>query len=75
MIGIIDISVFLAMTLIHVTDHAKSAAVSQEQGEHLSAVSYVILGVVLMALICGLSWCFYRAIIAANRGAPEQVQQ
>ena len=36
----------------------------------LSATAYVILAVVLLGIIAGLGWCFYRAVTAAG-GAEE----
>jgi len=38
----------------------------------LSATAYVILAVVLLGIIAGLGWCFYRAVTAA--GAAEEPQ-
>ena len=39
---------------------------------HLSATAYVILAVVLLGIIAGLGWCFYRAVTAA--GGSEEPQ-
>ena len=38
----------------------------------LSAPAYVILGIVLLIIIGGLSWCFYRAVKAGGEEAPVQ---
>ena len=38
----------------------------------LSATAYVILAVVLLGIIAGLGWCFYRAITAAGRPIEPQ---
>jgi multisubunit Na+/H+ antiporter MnhB subunit len=35
--------------------------------ENLSPVSYVILSVVLLLVIFGLGWCFYRAVTSTSR--------
>jgi len=40
---------------------------------HLSATAYIILSVVLMGIICGLAWCFYRAITATDKSAEPQL--
>ena len=38
----------------------------------LSTVSYIILGAVFLLIICGLGWCFYRALTAANQDTGIQ---
>ena len=38
----------------------------------LSGVAYVLLAGVLTLVVGGLSWCFYKALAAANRDAAEQ---
>ena len=43
-----------------------------EYDGELSATAYIILATVLMVIIGGLGWCFYRAIMAA--GKEEGVQ-
>ncbi len=40
---------------------------------HLSATAYIILSVVLMGIICGLGWCFYRAVTATDKSAQPQL--
>jgi len=35
----------------------------------LSAAAYILLTLVLLGIIAGLSWCFYRAITATDRSA------
>ena len=37
----------------------------------LSATAYVILAVVLLGIIAGLGWCFYRAVTAAGAEEPQ----
>ena len=39
----------------------------------LSGTAYMILFVVLLIIIGGLSWCFYRAIKAAGDSASPQL--
>ena len=41
-----------------------------EYDGHLSATAYIILTVVLLGIIVGLGWCFYKALIATE-GAVE----
>ena len=43
-----------------------------EYDGELSAMAYIILAAVLMIIIGGLGWCFYRAVMAA--GKEEDVQ-
>ena len=43
-----------------------------EYDGELSAMAYVILAAVLMGIIGGLGWCFYRAVTAA--GKEEGIQ-
>jgi NSS family neurotransmitter:Na+ symporter len=72
MLGTLDISGFIALCLIYKTGGTEVAAGPHTSQEHLSAVSYVILSVVFLLIICGLGWCFYRALSAANKGAGVQ---
>jgi len=39
----------------------------------LSGTAYLMLFVTLLVIVGGLSWCFYRAIRAAGRGASPQL--
>jgi hypothetical protein len=70
-ISILDISAIIAMQLNALTMNVK---VSEKVAptEHLSAVSYMILSLVLLLIIGGLGWCFYRAITATSGEAPIQ---
>lgn len=43
-----------------------------EYDGQLSATAYVILAVVLLGIIAGLGWCFYRAVTAADKSAEPQ---
>ena len=38
----------------------------------LSATAYIILAVVLLGIIVGLGWCFYRAITTTNKSDELQ---
>ncbi len=40
--------------------------------DSLGAVPYIILSFVLLLIILGLSWCFYRAMTAGATEAPLQ---
>jgi len=73
LIGVMDISAFIAVHLINITKYGwtpKPAAA--ETIERLSGVSYIILSVVFLIIIGGLGWCFYRALMAANKDAEIQ---
>ncbi|MCK4960525.1 MAG: hypothetical protein KAT00_14030, partial [Planctomycetes bacterium] len=70
-ISTLDISAFFALILIGMTG-AEDAAKPVSAAENLSETSYVILAVVLLLIIGGMSWCFYRALTAAGRDAPPQ---
>ena len=39
----------------------------------LSPAAYIILAAMFLIIVGGLSWCFYRALNATNKGAPEQL--
>ena len=71
-IATLDVSAFLAITLIRLT--SKAGVLEQEKivADTLGAVPYIILSVVLLLIIVGLSWCFYRAMTANATEAPIQ---
>jgi len=76
MVGIMDISGFVALSLIY---YARSEAVAEvaepvvhPSQDQLSTVSYIILSIVFLLIICGLGWCFYRALSAASGDAGIQ---
>jgi hypothetical protein len=71
MIGVIDLGGFIALSLVYSTSEESVHAAHPPQ-EQLSTVSYVILGAVSLLIICGLGWCFYRALSAANEDAEIQ---
>jgi NSS family neurotransmitter:Na+ symporter len=64
--GIMDISAFVALYLIYLTQHQELKETVLQPQRDLSAVSYVILSVVFLLIIGGLGWCFYRALSAAG---------
>jgi hypothetical protein len=39
----------------------------------LSGPAYLILTGMLLIIVGGLSWCFYRALTAANKESSEQL--
>jgi hypothetical protein len=39
----------------------------------LSGTAYVILFAVLLVIICGLGWCFYRALNVAGEDGDAQL--
>ena len=39
----------------------------------LSGEAYLILAGMFLLIVGGLSWCFYRAIKAAGKNAPQQL--
>ena len=43
-----------------------------EYDGELSAMAYIILATVLMVIIGGLGWCFYRAVTAADKEADKE---
>jgi len=43
-----------------------------EYDGQLSTTAYIILAVVLLGIIAGLGWCFYRAMTAAGISAEPQ---
>jgi len=70
-IATLDVSAYMAATLWYL---ARSVQIDDKEpppvAHELTAVSYVILAAVLLIIIGGLGWCFYRALLAAG----EQVQ-
>ncbi|RKY10235.1 MAG: sodium-dependent transporter [Planctomycetota bacterium] len=71
-IATLDISAFLAITLIRLTSKAGVSEQKKIVADTLGAVPYIILSVVLLLIIVGLSWCFYRAMTANATQAPIQ---
>ena len=71
----LNVSGVIAALLIYSTRDKSEPAETHLQIQHLSGVSYVILGVVFLMIIGGLAWCFYRAVMAAGRDEPMQVEE
>ncbi len=74
LLATLDIGAYIAVVLTGITKHVETEEVFVEH-EHLTGVSYVILTVVFLIIIGGLGWCFYRALLAASRGAGEQLPE
>ncbi len=83
LIGTIDISAVIALYLINLTkykfpaDKADKVVAAVVDEQKLGGVSYIILGFAFLVIICGLGWCFYRAMAAAAKEEgiqhPEEV--
>ena len=71
-VGTMDLSAFFAMVLIGITETVKMGGKAETVRDSLSGVSYVILAVVLLIIIGGLGWCFYKALIAVGVSAESQ---
>jgi hypothetical protein len=72
MLAIMDVGGFIALSLIYSTGTGQSQAVVHTPQHELSTVSYFILGAVFLLIICGLGWCFYRALMAAGKDTEIQ---
>ncbi len=71
-----DVSAFIAIILFHLTRGAEIDEVEPALHTELSGVSYIILAVVLLIIIGGLGWCFYRAVTTASSAelqSPDEV--
>ncbi len=62
----LDVSAIIAVLLNAITRNIEVSEKVTPAPEHLSAVSYLILSLVLLLIIGGLGWCFYRAMTAAG---------
>jgi drug/metabolite transporter (DMT)-like permease len=71
-IASLDISAYIALKLINLTQSIKDQEKETVIHEGLSEVSYIILAVVFLVIIGGLCWCFYKALSAAGPAAEEQ---
>ncbi len=65
-ISILDVSAIIAILLNAITRNIEVSEKVTPAPEHLSGVSYIILSVVLLLIVGGLGWCFYRAMTAAG---------
>jgi NSS family neurotransmitter:Na+ symporter len=77
-IGIMDISCFVALLLIFAGRSDETVRLSEQvhqAHEQLSTASYLILCFVFLLIICGLGWCFYRALSATSTtNGPQEPQ-
>jgi len=71
-IATLDISGGITMVLVSLTKEPVAVAIEQQPAEKLGLISYVILGVVGLLIAGGLTWCFWRAITAANSDVKIQ---
>lgn len=71
-ISAMDVSAAIAIILIGLAQNAKIDETAVPFRDKLSGVSYLILAVVVLIIIGGLGWCFYRALMAANKDTDIQ---
>ncbi len=69
-LGTLDVSAALSLGLAKLSRHAEVEPAVR--ANELTAVSYVILGLVSVMIVGGLAWCFYKAVAAASRAADVQ---
>ncbi len=72
-LGTMGVSGFIALYLIYSTQREKVVEVVKVTHDQLSAISYVILSIVFLLIICGFGWCFYRALTAASKDVEIQL--
>ena len=80
--GTMDVSAFIAVKLTRLSEAVEAESSAEPViREGLSGVSYGILGLVVLIIVFGLGWCFYRALTATEKALPatpdkdEQRQQ
>jgi amino acid transporter len=73
-ISIVDLSACLVIILISLSNRVAVDKAPVRHGDHLSGVSYIILGVVFALTVIGLGGCFWKAIQSASKSEPEQEQ-
>jgi len=71
-IAAMDSSAAIAIILIGLTGGAKIEKGAAPIRDELSGVSYGILAVVLLIIVGGLGWCFYRALAAGGKDTGIQ---
>lgn len=71
-IAAMDISAYIALKLITLTQSMTERRKQTVIHDGLSAVSYIILAVVFLLIIGGLCWCFYKALGASGPAEEEQ---
>ncbi|MBA7616570.1 hypothetical protein ES703_23866 [subsurface metagenome] len=67
-----DVGAFVAVILIGLTRTVRIGRTEAPVRHELGGVSYIILAVVLLIMVGGLGWCFYRALLAANKDTGIQ---
>jgi NSS family neurotransmitter:Na+ symporter len=72
LLGTADIGGFVALYLIFLTGQKEAAEPVAYPQRQLSGVSYLILSVMLLLIIGGLGWCFYRALSESNKDTGIQ---
>ena len=73
-LSIIDLSACLVIILISLSGRVDADKVPVEHGDHLSGVSYIILGVAFVLIVFGLGACFWKALQTASKNEPDQPQ-
>jgi hypothetical protein len=68
----VDLSAFLALKLFRLAQVVNVQTSEPVIRSELSGVSYLILTAVLLIVIGGLGWCFYRALLAAGGSEEKQ---
>jgi len=71
-VAIMNVSAFIAVILIGLTRTVKIDEVETTVQHELGGISYVILAAVFLIIVCGLGWCFYRAITAVGSAVETQ---
>ncbi|HUW20256.1 MAG TPA: sodium-dependent transporter [Sedimentisphaerales bacterium] len=67
-----DVSAFLALVLFGLTRAIKPAETLSPIRDRLSGVAFVILAAVLLLIVGGMGWCFYKALAATSSAAEPQ---
>jgi len=67
MIGTLDLGGFLALCLIYFTKQKQLPKTVASGTDELTATAYVILTVIILLIVGGFGWCFYRALSAKRR--------
>ncbi|MCK4624177.1 MAG: sodium-dependent transporter [Phycisphaerae bacterium] len=68
--GGLILAIFVMLHKLFESD--KPAAAAPKEIDHLTAPSTIVLAAMLSLIVIGLGWCFYRALKAAGKTAPEQ---
>lgn len=72
-IAAMNTSASIAIILISFTQKVEVSETTAPIREQLSGVSYIILAVVLLIIVGGLGWCFYRALTAVGSDTGIQL--